>query len=317
MTTRPSSLPSTLTPVRQLGRGSACEVTLVEWRDDDGSLRRGALKRPLRGVGLDEAGVARLLRDEARVLRVLQHPGIPPLLAHDDDGDTAVALLLTFVDGVALEALLPRRAPIDIAPALHVVEALLSILGTVHGVVVDGRPAGIVHRDLGAHNVLIDRGGDVHLIDFGVAVDGGRERWTALGAQRGALQATSPEAARGEDVDARADLFAVAVLAFTLLSGRDPFASRSPRQRLQRLADGDADVLLDVVPHLPSALSAWCARGLARRRDERFVDATTMREALRAASPLDETTRTTARVAWARQVAQVTPVVDEVRTATR
>lgn len=267
MTTTPS-LPPHLVPVRQLGQGTTAEVLLVEWTDSGGHLRRGALKQPLLHHGHDAEGVARLLRDEADLAARLVHPQVPRLLACRFDPP---ALLFEHIDGVGLDALVAVEQ-LALTTAAHVVASLLDVLAAVHAL-----PEHVVHRDVDAHNVMIARTGDVVLIDFGTAVDDRRDRWTAVGGVRGSLAALSPEALRGDPVDARADLFAVGVLACRLWSGRDPFASRSPRERLERVAAG-----APTLTHIPATLHAWCRCALAEVPSRRFASASDMCAALTA-----------------------------------
>lgn len=257
-----------LVPVRQLGRGTLCEVILVEDRVG----RRYALKRAL-AEHRTNPGVVRLLREETKTAAQLVHPSIPRLLGSAETAEGPV-LLFELLDGVTLDEILPRKSALDPGTAAFVVDTVLGALAWVHAL-----PAGIVHRDVGPHNVVVTRSGDATLIDFGIATDEDRERWTAAGAVRGTLGYVSPEAVRGERIDARADLFACGALLYRLLSGVTPFRGRGPRKILDAVARAEftpaGEVDARLVPFDP-----FFAKAFRLDPDERFPKATAMRAAL-------------------------------------
>ena len=285
-----------LVPLRQLGHGTLCEVLLVE----DSAGRRYALKRPL--PDRRTPGVLRLLADEGRVAAQLAHPNIPRLVRAFDD-----ALLFELLDGVTLDEVLPKKTTVSGGEAAFLVGQVLDALAYVHSL-----PTAIIHRDVGPHNIVVTRSGDPALIDFGIAVDGERERWTATGALRGTLGYLSPEAVRGEAIDARADVFAVAALLYRLLLGRRPFVGRGARAILQAVAGGRFAAVDD--PRLQGLFE----RGLAADPRRRFQSAQELANAVAAivglgaersaASDIDtDVTDDTARRSWAARVAPLLP----------
>lgn len=289
MTTKKPSL-SSLRPLRQLGHGSFFEVLLVE--DDDG--HRFALKRALPDHR-NHPGVRRLLHDEGRVTALFTHPHIPRLLAAFDD-----ALVFEVIDGVTLDALLPKKAALPVDDAVFVVRQLLSALAHAHG-------HGVVHRDVSPHNLMITRSGDAALIDFGIAVDDDRDRWTATGALRGTLGYLSPEAVRGETVDARADVFAATAVFYRLVEGRAAFAGRGARGILDAVAHGRFSAVDDAVR------AAVYARGFAAHAEDRF-DVDGLDAAVVALADVDEAA---ARRRFAARVAPLLQPLSDDRGATR
>ncbi len=253
--------------VRGLGRGTLCEVLLVE----DAAGRRYAMKRAL-AEHRANAGVLRLLRDEARVAGQLAHSAIPRLCAVAESDVDGVVMVFELLDGATLDEVLPKKATLSSNAALFVVDTLLDALGYVHGLAV-------VHRDVGPHNVVVTRSGDVALIDFGIAVDDDRERWTAAGALRGTLGYLAPEAVRGEPVDARADLFAAGALLYRLAAGQGAFRGKGPRRVLDAVARGAFAPAAELDAAL-APLDAVFSRALTADPERRFADAREMRRAL-------------------------------------
>jgi serine/threonine-protein kinase len=284
-TTTPSVTLEELTPLRQLGHGSFFEVMLVE----DARGRRFALKRPLPSPRPEP--LLRLLADEGRVCAQLHHPHIPRLIAAFP---TEGALVFELLDGTTLDEIVGEGAAVPVADAAFVVLVVLDALGYVHAL--DDH---IVHRDIGPHNVMVTRSGDIAVIDFGIAVDDDRERWTATGALRGTLGYLSPEAVRGDVVDARADLFAATALFYRLVVGRPPFTGRGPRPILNAVARGAFTAVDD------AGLHAFFARGLHPDPAQRFRDADDAAHAVRAlvAAHGARVDAPAARRAWAARVA--------------
>src|SRR6185437_4335129 len=165
------------------------------------------------------------------------------------------------------------------------------------------------HRDVGPHNVVVTRSGDVALIDFGIAMDDDRERWTAAGAVRGTLGYLSPEAVRGEPVDARADLFAAGALFYRLVTGASPFKGKGPRQILNAVATG-AFVRAADVDDTFAKFDPFFAKSLAANVADRFDDAAEMRLAL---ASIVEFNRDRERNALALVVKPHLGAVDDVR----
>jgi len=189
---------------------------------------------------------ARLLasaRAELEAASRVRHPGIARVYALNHTEDAGILLVQEFVAGESLRRRMERAA----RPALvEVVQTALPIahaLAALHG-------AGVVHRDLKPENVILRSGGEPVLIDFGIARIEGAD--SALPAIVGTLSYMAPEQARGSDVDARADLYALGVILFEWLAGRLP----AP----------DAGALAVLRADLPEAASDLIARLLSRRR---------------------------------------------------
>ena len=200
---------------------------------------------------------------EAEVLAGIDDPRIVRYLAHGAHGD-ARYLALEWLDGEDLSRRL-ARGPMDEDEVLRLAHGLAEALAVLHA-------RGVVHRDIKPSNVFLVGGSvdAVKLLDLGVARDlSGGLGLTATGATIGTPAYMAPEQARGEPVDARADLFALGCLLFESLTGRTPFHADHPIAALARLLFEDAPRLADLRPDLGAALTGLVDALLARDRELR------------------------------------------------
>lgn len=246
--------------VGPLGRGGMGVVYLA---------RDPALDRPvalkLLPPGLDlETRAQRRFVDEARATSSLDHPNVATIyeIGQTDDGRLFIAM--AYYDGETLKARLARGSvPIDEVEAI--LERILTGLGAVHGL-------GIVHRDVKPANVLLTDDGGVKLVDFGIAKAAG-EAATRTGAAIGTVAYMSPEQTRGEPVDARADLWAVGVVAYEMLTGRRPFRGDSDAAVVHGIREDEPAPIRALRDDVPSGLEALVRDCLAKDAADRPADA--------------------------------------------
>jgi serine/threonine protein kinase len=274
--------------LRRLGQGAMAEVFLAEL--DIGGARPEvvAIKRPLPHL-VAEPEVLKIFIDEARLCARLSHPGIAQLiLVGEQDGEPFLAM--EYVDGVPLRQLL-AEGPLPVGCAVFVGAALAAALAYAHGR--EGDP--VIHRDVTPNNLLVTRGGDVKLIDFGVARAKGRLRKTATGALVGTPGYLAPEqlAGEGEVLGPPLDVFALGVVLHACVAGVLPFKDKSPRRQLQRMLSGEAGPLPSSTP---PALAALIARMLSPSSADRPTAAVVEGE-LRALVAADGRAGLAARVA--------------------
>lgn len=204
--------------------------------------------------------------NEAHSLARLRHPSIVGLYDYGRTSEGLPYYVMPLLEGGDLSAW-PR--PVAEERVLELLDTLLDALGHAHA-------AGIVHRDIKPENILFDGDGRPMLADFGAALRRSHSRLTETGLAIGSVGYMSPEQARGLVVDARSDLYSLAVVAFELLAGRPPFAG--PDALAVALAQ-----LEGPPPPLPPPLRAWqrfFERALAADPAQRFADAASMRAAL-------------------------------------
>jgi uncharacterized Tic20 family protein len=227
--------------IELIGQGGMGAVYRVRRRADGQTL---ALK-VVSAEGADgEAFAARFLR-EAEALERLSHPGIVAIRAHGRSGAWCW-LLMDFVDGANLRQVVATGA-LSAAQTLALVPPLCAALQYAHD-------QGVVHRDLKPENILIDASGAPRLVDFGLAklVDTGADRLTVTGAALGTPHYMAPEQVeRAREVDHRADIYALGVILYELLTGRLPLGRfEPPSQRAQVDARVD-DVVLRALERDP------------------------------------------------------------------
>jgi tetratricopeptide (TPR) repeat protein len=251
-----------------VGRGG---MGIVYQAFDPGLERLVALKLLAPELAQDPRFRERFLR-ETKLAASLEHPHVLPVHgAGEHEG--SLYLVTRFVEGEDLRGRLGREGPLEPEEALRIVEQLASALDVAHA-------KGLVHRDVKPGNVLLDGTGEAYLADFGlakpVAGDGGP---TMTGGVVGTLAYLAPEQIRAEDVDGRADQYALACLAFECLAGRAPFERESEAQLLFAH-------LHEPPPPIgrresPTALDAALARALAKEPKERYATCTELAEAAR------------------------------------
>jgi hypothetical protein len=164
--------------------------------------------------------------------------------------------------------------PISLDCALTLVSGLCAGLHYAHEKASqEGKPLGVVHRDVSPTNVLVSYDGAVKLVDFGIARAGGEPSQSAVGL-KGKISYMSPEQCRGKTaLDRRSDVFSVGTILYELTTGRRPFIDETEYAVLQQIVNRDADPPSTVVPGYPPALEAIVMRALARDVNHRFSTA--------------------------------------------
>ena len=221
--------------MRQLGKyrllepvasGGMAEVYRAEVAGPEGFVKEVALK-VVRGDHAEGSDFVRMFIQEARLASRLNHANIVHVFDFDRvEGRYLIAM--EFVHGRTLRAVVERCREtglrLGVARAVFVAAEVGKALAYAHRPLEAGGVAGLVHRDVSPHNVLVSFEGEVKLADFGIARAMNAAGLTDPGTVKGKLAYMAPEQARGERVDARADLFSLGVVLWELLAGRRLFA---------------------------------------------------------------------------------------------
>jgi serine/threonine-protein kinase len=265
----------------RIGEGGMARIYLGRARTDLGGERLTVVKQILPLLS-SSATFSGLLIEEAKLAAELSHGSIVQVFDLGRE-ESVLYIAMEYVEGFDLRQLLQHCArqsvPLPVEFSLFIVSQTLRALDYAHRKADDaGRPLGIVHRDVSPSNVLVSFDGEVKLCDFGIARAIGTGDQLLEEAIQGKAGYMSPEGARGEPLDVRADVFSAGVILWELLAGRRMYrGSNGKPPSLQQAREA-------VVPPLPERgypdeqrLYALVARALAKNPDERFASA---REAL-------------------------------------
>jgi eukaryotic-like serine/threonine-protein kinase len=262
--------------IRVLGKGA---MGLVYEALDPNLNRRVAIKT-IKVENLSEEAAAEYearFKTEAHSAARLQHPNIVSVYDSDRHGDMAF-LVMEFIQGEDLKHHLDAGERFSLEQSLAMMRELLSALEYAHR-------QSIVHRDVKPANLLIEADGRVKLTDFGVArIQDSGEVTRTQGSMVGTLKYMSPEQVQGQPIDARADLFAVGIVLYQLLTGKRPFDGDTDFAIIQQIVNHTPAAPSSVNPMLPPAIDAVLVRALAKKRDQRFASAQEFGQALQEAS---------------------------------
>ncbi len=205
--------------------------------------------------------VRRRFAREARMAQRIDHPNVVPVLEVGEHEGTPY-LAQAFVRGGTLETRLDTEGPLDVAAAARLAEEMGGALDAIHAV-------GLVHRDVKPGNILLDERGAAHVIDFGLAKDSQASMLTMPGQAVGSLDYMAPEQIRAEDVGPWTDVYGLACVVYTALTGFAPFADKTGMGVLWAHIQEDPPDPRDRRPELPDAIVAAVLAGLAKEPGDR------------------------------------------------
>jgi len=221
--------------------------------------------------------------DEARLAARLNHTNIVQTYEVEEEGGHFF-IVMEYLEGQPLSHTRTRLAKLGGQLRDYQVRALCDVLDGLHYAHqladYDGTPLHVVHRDVSPHNVIVTYGGDVKLVDFGIAKAADSSSQTRTGVIKGKLAYMSPEQAFGKPVDCRADVFALGVILWEAITGRRMWKGNAEGAIAHRLSTGEIPKIDEHTPDAPPMLKAICERALAPRREDRFPTAAAMQQAL-------------------------------------
>jgi eukaryotic-like serine/threonine-protein kinase len=217
------------------------------------------------GLGDDDEFAARFVA-EARAAAKLSHPNVVAVFDQGND-DGTVFLAMELIPGHTLRDTIGKEAPLSPARALALLEPVVSALANAHR-------SGLIHRDVKPENVLIADDGRIKVADFGLAkAVSASTQHTATGVLIGTVSYVAPELVVEGRSDARADVYAVGVILYELLTGKKPHEGETPIQVAYKHVHEDVPPPSRLVPGIPDYLDALVARATARDREQRPADA--------------------------------------------
>jgi serine/threonine-protein kinase len=285
---------------RELTGGGMSRVFVAE----DTALGRKVVVKVLPPETAAQVSIARFKREIALAAR-LQHPHIVPLLSAGES-EGLPYFTMPFVEGESLRVRIAKGGELPIAEGLRILREVASALDYAH-------EQGIVHRDIKPDNVLLSRGSAM-VTDFGVAKalsessNAEQGKVTSLGVALGTPAYMSPEqATAAPNIDARADIYALGVLAYELFAGRPPFAGRSPQATLAAQVTEAPEQIAKLRTSLPPGLSSLIMRCLEKTPADRPQSAADVVHALDAITTPSGGTQPTSAVSAFPSVTVPTP----------
>ncbi|MBW2381831.1 MAG: serine/threonine protein kinase [Deltaproteobacteria bacterium] len=250
--------------LEKLESGGMAEVFLGEATSVQGFKKRVAIKRVLPHLASHTNFIGMFL-DEARLGARLSHANIVSVF---DIGksDNSFFIVMEFVDGTNLkkiiETLRVKGESFPLKDVLYIAMETCRGLSYAHELVDDdGHPVDLVHRDVSPPNILISKRGEVKVTDFGLAKARTQLERTDPGVVKGKFSYLSPEVATGQDVDERADIFALGVCVWEMLAGRRLFLGDTDYETVQAVSNANVPSLVGVHPEVdrPGGVQCECA----------------------------------------------------------
>jgi serine/threonine-protein kinase len=262
--------------LERLAAGGMAEVFLAERVGLEGFKKRVAIKRVLPHLSQKTRFIAMFL-DEARVSAYLTHSNVAQVF-DIGVGENAYFIVMEYVEGADLKSVMEfmrktgRSFPVEVS--VHIAEKMCEGLSYAHEAKTpEGEPLCIVHRDVSPPNVLITKYGEVKIVDFGLAKATSQLEKSDPGIVKGKFSYLSPEAAQGQDVDARADVFAAGIILWEMLSQKRLFLGENDARTVMLVRSANIPPLGPLNKDVPPELDRIIAKALARDPDKRYATA--------------------------------------------
>lgn len=262
--------------IEKLESGGMAEVFLAEATSVQGFKKRVAIKRVLPHLASHTNFIGMFL-DEARLGARLSHANIVSVF-DIGSADDSFFIVMEFIDGTNLkkimETLRLKRESFPLKDVIYIAMEACRGLSYAHELRDDdGGPLELVHRDVSPPNILVSRRGEVKVTDFGLAKARTQLERTDPGVVKGKFSYLSPEAATGQDVTERADVFALGVCIWEMLGGRRLFLGGTDYETVQAVSAAEIPTLVGDHPEVEPEFEKILLRSLARDPNERFASA--------------------------------------------
>ncbi len=244
--------------IDSLGKGGFGSV----WKARSGSGQVVAMKL-LNPQSLDNQRVVKKFFHEAMILAKLDHPNITRLLDFFPDGDN-YAIVMEYVEGVELKKLL-KNGPIPFDTAYRIALQALDAFQYAHG-------NGILHRDIKPGNIIIDPGGDVKIMDFGIAKMSSTASHDTAASMLSIHYVPPERFDKNREIDARSDIYSLGLVFYEMFTGRRPFDATETSQIMFCHLNEIPDAPKKLAPALPQNLSDAISKALEKDPADRFSD---------------------------------------------
>jgi len=266
------------TVVKKVADGGMAEIFLAHLTGAQGFARMVIIKRILPVFSVDPH-FRNMIVDEAHIAMSLHHGNIVQVLDLGEDRGRYF-LAMELVDGWDLATVFARaedaRLPLPPGLCLYVVAQVCRALAYAHSQTRNGKPLGLVHRDISPQNVLISEQGEVKLTDFGIAKALGKRERTQTGVIKGKLDFMSPEQAAGSVLDPRSDIFSVGTLLYLLSTGKRPFDADGQLETLIRVQNAEFVPAQQANPSVSALVAQIITRAMQKAPSDRYDSADEM-----------------------------------------
>jgi serine/threonine-protein kinase len=262
-----------------------------------GAFHKLLVLKELKPELLEDPGIIAMFMEEARLAACLSHPNVVHTIEAGSDGNRHY-IAMEYLDGQPLHRVISRARrrgkpmPLELHGAILC--AALEGLAYAHAAPdYDGKPLGIVHRDVSPHNVFVGYAGEVKLLDFGIAKAMNSSVDTRTGLLKGKAAYMAPEQAAGSEVDGRADVFGVGVMLWEAVTGRRFWSGMgNDMQILRALLQGNLSAEYDAaMAEVPAQLRAVIAKATALPPSQRYPSAAQFQADLREVLGTQNTSR--------------------------
>jgi len=253
--------------IEKIAAGGMAEVYRAESAGLEGFKKTVAIKRVLPHLSQKKEFIGMFL-DEARLSASLSHSNVVQVF-DIGVGDETYFIVMEYVDGANLKSIIENRKlsgrPISVEAACLITLRICEGLSYAHEARdALGQPLGIVHRDVSPPNVLLTPHGEVKVVDFGLAKANSQLESSEPGIIKGKFSYLSPEAALGETVDHRTDIFATGIILWEMITGQRLFLGDTDLATVRQVQSAKVPPLGQYAPEVPPALEHVMARVRAR-----------------------------------------------------
>ena len=298
--------------LKKLAAGGMAEIYLARVTGVGGFAKNVVLKRILPQLAESEQ-FFRMFLDEARIAATLQHPNVVQVYdAGEVDGQYYIAM--EYLDGADLATvrrhLAERDEPMPLEHIVYIAGGVCAGLHYAHEKKdLDGRPLGIVHRDVSPQNVFITRDGGVKLVDFGIAKASNRLSRTTYGTMKGKIAYMAPEQCEGKRVDRRIDIYALGIVLYEAVTGKNPHRSTQAEYAMMKaIVEGTIDPPSTIDPTIAPGFEQVIMKAVAKNPDERYQTAREMQLDLESCARSEKLAISALRLSD-----YITPVLDSIR----
>ncbi len=235
----------------------------VVYKATDTQMNRTVAVKVLRDECMQNEELVRRFKNESKAISVLDHPNIVKVF------DVSVSeklqyIAMEYIDGITLKEYMKfKNKQLSLKEIMHFTMQTLKALQHAHN-------QGIVHRDIKPHNIMLLSNGKIKVMDFGIARFAQSENQTMTDKAIGSVHYISPEQAKGDVTDQKADIYSVGVMLYEMLTGKLPFDGESAVGVAIKQISDVAVPIRQVNPNVPSALESITEKAMAKESGERY-----------------------------------------------